>query len=343
MGDPDTTPEAPQPSPVVTPKVYPPKFDPLAAMSTAADGDWLELGSQPIVLKNVICVYCGLPFNDERPHTKEHVVGRRFVPVGTLQGEFNVIARACAPCNSHKSKLEDDLSVISMCPTVDGVYAGDPDILRKEVIRRAAKSGNARTGRSVATPEPPIEIKSNFGLMSMAFTMVGPPQMDEKRAFELARMQLAGFMFLLTYNKAEERGRFIQGDFGWITAVRKPDWGNPLMVWFAQQTAELPIRLQINTAQGYYRAWMRTLDAAQDTFAWAMEWNQNVRLIGLLGMPEKINQFAASMPELEFQEMARSGPVVRRVRLSTALAEQDDTLFAMFKSAPHPNAAPLTP
>jgi hypothetical protein len=342
MEDPESKHELPQPAPIPKPKAYPPKFDPVAAMSTAADGDWLELGSQPIVLKNVICVYCGLPFNDERPHTKEHVVGRRFVPVGTLHSEFNVIARACSPCNSHKSKLEDDLSVISMCPTVDGVFAGDPDILRKEVVRRAAKSGNARTGRSVATPEPPIEIKSSFGAMSMTVTMVGPPQMHEERAFELARMQLAGFYFLLTYNKAEERGGFVQGDFGWITAVRKPDWGNPLMVWFAQETAELPIRLQINTAQGYYRAWMRSLDTTQDTFAWAMEWNQNVRLIGLLGMPEKINQFAASMPELKFQEVARSGSVVRRVRLSTALAEQDDTLFAMFKSVPGANTTPQT-
>ena len=48
---------------------------------------------KPILLDNITCVYCG---NELTPQTvtKEHVVGRRFVPKGSLNQQWNLIVCA---------------------------------------------------------------------------------------------------------------------------------------------------------------------------------------------------------------------------------------------------------
>jgi hypothetical protein len=61
-------------------------------------------------LDNVTCPYCGTALTS-KTRTKEHVIGRRFVPVGSLDREWNLILQACGPCNRHKADLEDDISV----------------------------------------------------------------------------------------------------------------------------------------------------------------------------------------------------------------------------------------
>lgn len=45
------------------------------------------------------------------------------------------------------------------------------------------------------------------GGATIGFNFTSPPQIDQNRAFELARSQLAALFFWLTYHKDEERGR----------------------------------------------------------------------------------------------------------------------------------------
>src|SRR4051794_22769158 len=68
-------------------------------------------------LRNVRCVYCGKEFSDAGKQ-KEHVVGRDFVPRGTLENAANVICFACEQCNGFKSDFEDDIAVITMLPDI---------------------------------------------------------------------------------------------------------------------------------------------------------------------------------------------------------------------------------
>src|SRR5438067_12808695 len=75
--------------------------------------------NRAIVLKNETCVYCGSELTAGNC-TKEHVIGRKFVPKGKLHEEWNLIVRACTSCNHTKSDLEDDISAISLPPDACG-------------------------------------------------------------------------------------------------------------------------------------------------------------------------------------------------------------------------------
>jgi hypothetical protein len=79
----------------------------------------------PIRLNNVRCPYCGTDVSTNR--TAEHVIGRRFVPKGMLNGEWNLILWACEVCNGRTSDLEDDISAITMQRDVFGRHADDED------------------------------------------------------------------------------------------------------------------------------------------------------------------------------------------------------------------------
>jgi hypothetical protein len=79
--------------------------------------------SRAIVLRNINCAYCGRLFDAELPATKEHVIGRRFVPRGCFAGQWNLILNACGRCNGDKAELEDDISAITMMPDAFGCHA----------------------------------------------------------------------------------------------------------------------------------------------------------------------------------------------------------------------------
>ena len=119
-------------------------------------------GNRAVVLKNETCPYCSCCL-DASLRTKEHVIGRRFVPKGKLDGQWNLIVRACRPCNCLKADLEDDLSAISMQPDSWGQFANPDPRLATEAARKAEKSVSRRTGKQVELssenqPYPPLSV-----------------------------------------------------------------------------------------------------------------------------------------------------------------------------------------
>lgn len=69
--------------------------------------------NQPELLQNVTCCYCRTSLADV-PSNKEHVIEKNFVPKGSLQKSWNLIAQACVSCNTRKSDLEDDMALLSL-------------------------------------------------------------------------------------------------------------------------------------------------------------------------------------------------------------------------------------
>jgi 5-methylcytosine-specific restriction endonuclease McrA len=57
---------------------------------------------------NQHCLYCGSPVGERATivSDEEHLIGRNFVPTGTLRGGgFNFIFRSCRECNGRKGDL----------------------------------------------------------------------------------------------------------------------------------------------------------------------------------------------------------------------------------------------
>lgn len=279
-----------------------------------------------IVKRNVVCPYCHRPFGPDRPPENEHVIGRCFVPKGTLAGQWNLILRACGECNDAKADLESDISAVTMQPDALKRYASDDPRLHAEAKRKSC-TRNPRTGRWVAEGEKAPSVTFAASGLSITFGFVQPVQPDQRRLFLLAQLQLMGFFFWLTYDEAAQRASYWPGDYEPIVAARKEDWGHPHLRWIEEVSREWEWRLHGITAEGFYKVWIKRRPGDPALWAWAMEWNRTYRLAGFFGERAALDEVLAQRPDHGMQTLRDSSEERIRVRREIPLAEEEDTLF----------------
>jgi len=274
-------------------------------------------------LDNRTCLYCGIVESEENPFTVEHVVGRRFVPKGSLDKSWALIANACAPCNKKKSDLEDDISAITLQPNLGERHA-DP-LLEAEAARKAKGSFSRRTKKIVGKSheEGSVEGKMMPGLHVKA-GFISPPQLIEKRVHELAQMHLQGFFYLMSYNKAERRGGFLPGTVGFVANANRPDWGNPLLRGFAEKTVAWPQQLDCICASGFFKIAMRRETEVSPVWSFAIEWNTAHRIVGFFGDLDQAQIHVDTLPELQWKRWDATS----RYRLEIPIEPENDMLFS---------------
>lgn len=302
--------------------------DPTEDAEVKAEPEFDELRPNvAIVLKNGTCVYCAKPFGTT-DYTKEHVIGTKFVPKGTLNQEWNLILRACRPCNHEKSKLEDDISAITMQPDGWGKLATNNPILATEAIRKG-KSKSQRTSKPVNKSSESLSIETpSFGPgVTMTFGFTSPPQVDDDRAARLALLHSRAFFYWLTYKKTTLRGGFWPGGFFPLPHAVRSDWGNPLHRSFMDIVAGWHFRLIGVSAKGFFKVAIRRHPTAE-CWSYAYEWNQQVRVIGCFGdqacAQDVVNRLLQPAPAVLRQE----GNRVTRYREEIRLIPGDDKLFS---------------
>lgn len=255
--------------------------------------------NRPIHLHNLNCAYCGREFSPELSSTKEHVIGRRFVPKGTLAGQWNLILRACRDCNHEKSQLEDDISVITMLPDAVGRYPIEDERVRAEVLRRAEKSGSRRTGRSVAQSHECATLSgSPVAGMRITLGFVAPPQADHERLHRLAELHFTAFFFLSTYSQELRRGGFSIGPFFRIAAIARSNWGTARAQWFMDLTRDWVLRSHGIAADGFFKIVIRKCPTAQ-LWSYAVEWNHTMRVLEFSGEQAAMNELLRQSPCFE--------------------------------------------
>ena len=280
--------------------------------------------SRPIVLPNVTCAYCGCALT-EKSASKEHVIGRRFVPVGTLYQEWNLILRVCRPCNVKKSDLEDDISVITMHHDAFGNAPSTE--AAAEVQRKKNKSQSRKTGKSVGDSIENVMMQASIGTAAtMTFSFTGPPQIESQRAFELARLQMVGFFYFLTYSQDKKCGHFWQGGFFPIMEAVKADWGNNIHRSFMGTVLDWEPKLLFSTAKDHFSATIRK-HPSFDLWSWAVEWNKSYRIVGFFGQEIPAKEALAALPSLEITSIAESETRWVRYRVDTPLKAEEDMLF----------------
>lgn len=282
-------------------------------------------------LKNSTCPYCAAPI-EKITRTKEHVIGRRFVPKGTFaqDDQWNLILWACGACNTKKSDLENDLSALTLNFHTAGLNSMSDILAKEESLRRSGKTISRKTGKPVSESGTSVKFDGSFGsIVRLSGGFAGPPQIDDARAYELARLQMMGFFYFLTFNEDGQIGYFWPGDFFPVHGTLRSDWGNPLHIAFARQIQHWDYRLILNTAQNYYRAVIRR-HPTNDCWAWAVEWNAAYRLVGYFGDRDTAQSLFDELPPLPAESFikAQNGNYFR-IRAEQPLSDFQDILFSV--------------
>lgn len=278
-------------------------------------------------LNNLVCPYCGGALNESN-RTKEHVIGRRFVPRGKLDAQWNLIVYACAICNNKKSDLEDDISAISMQPDAHGRFGADDSELVAEAHRKAEKSASRKTRKRVKDSGGELKLSTQIMQGATAdFSFSGPPQLEDSRAFELARMQLQAFFFMITYQNETQRGWWWPGDFLPFIHTRKSDWGNSLWKGFTSATKSWDVRVHALSADEFFCCSVKRHPNAE-CWSWAIQWNHQHRLGGFFGNREAAQVLVDDIIPDELKHIQLGPNRYIRFREDVPLSEEDDTLFA---------------
>jgi hypothetical protein len=280
--------------------------------------------TKPIRLNNLNCIYCGNLFHDsEVRKTTEHVIGRRFVPKGSLENQWNLIANACESCNGSKSALEDDISAITLLRSLEHP-ATDPRI-QAEAARRLKPNGaiSRFTGKPVVQSAVEHTITGTvMNAATFSFSLVGPPHVEPDREDQLAFFHVQAFFFLCTYDDNTQLGSLTPGCFQPLNGAPRSDWGNPVQSEFQRRVAGWPLRVIATGADGYFQIMLRHREP-DALWAWAVEWNKQFRLCGFFGDLAAVKSVADSMPVLPMRSIGPND----RYRMEVSLAENDDHLF----------------
>lgn len=239
-------------------------------------------------LQNINCAYCGDSLT-EVTSTREHVLARRFVPRGALETHWNLVLQACRRCNEFKGGLEDEISAISMQPPLVGPRQEHDRVLHENATRKAQGSTGVRQDRGLQ------RTKVGGSLMpggSVSFELVSPPSGNEEQISALAQMHIGAFFYLTTYDRDRRAGGFWVGGFRMLNWAGRSDWGNALQRGFTSHVGSWPTRFLVETASGFFKATIRR-DPAAACWAWALEWNQNYRVVGFGGDTTAIVRHAA--------------------------------------------------
>ena len=200
-------------------------------------------------------------------------------------------------------------------------------LLQKEATRKGVKSISRSTGKPVAKSSTKLTISAPlaaYGVLTGTFD--GPPQLADHRVHELARLQIAGFFYFLTYDQESNNGHWWQGEFYPIHGTIKSDWGNPIHRAFMAEVASWDYRLLLTTANGYFRTAIRR-HPTSECWSWAVEWNNCYRLVGFFGNLEAAQAVADRLPDLPVQAVVESVDRWARYRPEESLLDHEDTMF----------------
>lgn len=291
---------------------------------------------------NVQCPYCGRLLDEpETERSEDHVIGRKFVPKGYLENEWNLIVDACLDCNREKGRLEGGISTMSHLSVGRGPEYGDDviDDLRRKLGEEDPSTGRRRgathpaTGRPVADSFAEHKVSGSFGAARMSFSFVGPPQ-DAGAEAELAGFQVQGFFYLISNYDPSDPARsraFSKDQSRWlptddiqpIFGLRRSGFGHEVAMELTRRTLGWEQMCWVPTARGHFKAIMRRGDGA---FFWAVEWNKNARVIGLI---RKKDQPCVVLDGLAELAEATSKPMSGgwRYRKEVTLTDEEDILF----------------
>lgn len=278
-----------------------------------------------ILLRNVNCPYCGRDFGNGVEPTKEHVIGRRFVPKGSLDKQWNLILNACKRCNNLKADLENDISAITMMSTDSISDVEVKQRLAAEVDRRAFKTLSRRTKKSVASSHETISALASGPGLTATINFHALPQIDHSRLHLLAELHFKAFLFWITYDKDSARG-VVRGGYVHLGAFGRPNWGVAQARWFMREVDRWSMRVCGIAADEYFKINIQKCPTG-NIWSCAVEWNQTMRALAFVGVRSEIDEFLSNMPAAKSSFATTPEGDTLRFTEEIPLAPEDDNLF----------------
>src|ERR1035441_6423577 len=110
-------------------------------------------------------------------------------------------------------------------------------------------------------------------------------------------------------------------------ATMRADWGNPLMRGFTSETRPWHLRFAGIAASEFFKVSIRRHPEGAEVWAWALEWNQNFRLIGFFGNEGEVD---SQIGKLSKKIVGGGEKTEFRSRADIALLpEEEDDLFVV--------------
>jgi len=110
--------------------------------------------------------------------------------------------------------------------------------------------------------------------------------------------------------------------------VRRRDWGNDQLRFFMDLTTEWESRVHSITAEGYFKLAIQK-HPTEVVWSFAVEWNENYRIVGFFGETEELLRLKKRLPAMAMETIPGEGGNWVRYRLEVPLSDEDDILFLM--------------
>jgi len=170
-----------------------------------------------------------------------------------------------------------------MQPDLTGEFGHDDEEVASEAERKANRSVSRRTRKPVKDSKENLSLKMKMAPgCEITFELISPPQIDRERAFELARLHVIAFFYMVTFDPSSGRGGYWPGGFFSVLEAGHRDWGNAVHRAFMDAVYGWEPRVLAVTADGFFKIAIRRRPSA-DCWSWAVEWNRQYRVVGFCG------------------------------------------------------------
>lgn len=259
---------------------------------------------------NQYCLYCHRQVSVENiASDKEHLIGRSFVPDGSLdEGRaFNFIFRACTECNKEKAEAERHISSVTLFTSPSRI----DEKINALANRKAERDFHPiQQGKLVKDAFLEISVGIDNGPISAEYGLIGPPQLDQSYVRLLAFRHIQGFFSLITSTdpRTPEGTTLLPIEHWWFGgSYPHSDWGNVCIQEITKRIETWDVPLKITTADGFFKIIIRSAPHAGGPWFWALEWNKNLRLFGGI--------FDIKNPPVEFKNL----PIPEKIYLKPDL------------------------
>lgn len=285
-------------------------------------GDTISWHAHSLENSNACCLYCGTSLRSPSPpeSDKEHLIGRNFVPKGTMgDQQFNFIFRTCRRCNARKAVAERHVSSVTLFNSPGRFENAQVN----EVAIRKGKSDfhPKKKGVRIEDAYEHCFLSTSLGPGSIEFGMIAPPQLEKNLAKNAAFSHIQGLFALLCTEDYRDplKMRLLSLDqFLWFDYYFYNDWGNPQAIEIANRVLGWDCYANIVSAKGYFKAIMRRCD---EGWFWALEWNRQLRILG--GISSSRMKLFEVLPDEDWTRTPQG-----RIRRDTPLNAKVDNLFS---------------